>query len=519
MTDMPKYPIGQQDFKMLRENNCVYVDKTMYIHKLVKSGGQYFFLARPRRFGKSLFLSTLQYFFEGRRDLFKGLYIESTDWQWQAYPVLHLDLNTDRYQDPGMLDSVLDNALRQWEERYDVSVKDSTPSQRFKTVIRAAHEKTGLPVIILVDEYDKPLVGNLNTPVMFDHYRTRLASLYSNFKSSAEHIGLVFLTGVSRLSKLSVFSDLNNLKDISFTDEYADICGITDRELTSYFEPGLKKLADKQGLSYDDTIAAMKKNYDGYRFSADGSDIYNPWSVLNCLDDSEIDDYWNETGMPTVIAESLKRVNSNLEKTFDTICPVRDLKGLDLMNPDPVALLYQTGYLTIKEYYPGMRKVRLGIPNTEVRTGLLTVLLPYYVRVRRGTTTQLLSDLQLSFELGHPEDAMKAVQAYFAGVDYKLQMDNENNFHNAFFLMMDFLGLNVKAEAHTSDGSIDILIMTDRFVYIIELKYDRSAREALRQIEDKRYALQFGEGTRKVFEIGVNFSSKTRTIENWIVKA
>ena len=517
-TEMKGYPIGQQDFKTLRKDGAIYVDKTEFIHKIVDSSSKYYFLARPRRFGKSLFLSSMKYFFQGERELFKGLYIDSTDWKWEEYPVLHLDLNRDRYAEKGKLDDVLDRLFREWEERYGVEVKDSSYSQRFATIIQTAHEKTGRQVVVLVDEYDKPLVGNLNKQEMFEYYRAQLASIYSNFKSSAAHIRLVFLTGVSRFSKLSVFSDLNNINDITFDNAYADICGITEKELKAYFQEGIAMLADKRHLSFDGALRLLKRNYDGYRFAEEGSEIYNPWSVLNAMEKSAVKNYWNETGMPTILAEALKRVDADLESMFNSNVQEDDLKGLDLLNPNPTALLYQTGYLTIKRYNRRLEYYRLGIPNKEVERGLFSVLLPYYVQIRRGTTNGVMLDIVDAFVSGEPERAMRSLQAFFAGIDYKMKMDNENNFHNAFYLLTHILGLDVETEVHTSDGSIDLTIDTDEFFYIIELKYDHSAEEALRQIEEKRYSRPWQNGEREVFLIGVAFSSKTRCIEEWKIE-
>lgn len=380
-----KYAIGDQDFKTLREDGCVYIDKTSYIDKIVNAGTKYYFLARPRRFGKSLFLSTLQYFFEGRRELFEGLYIESTDWDWQPYPVLRLDLNRSRYKTKGELDGVFDNAFRKWEAEYGVVEIAGSFSARFENIIESAHRQTGRRVVILVDEYDKPMVANINNKEFIDHYREQLSSVYSNFKSSAEHIRLVFLTGVSRFGKLSIFSDLNNLVDISFSDEYADICGITQQEIQDNLQPGIAKLAEANCIGTDIALSKLKKYYDGYRFAEKGSDIYNPWSLLNALNESRISDSWNswnDTGLPEVVAGSLKRVNADLESMFDTYCTIDDLKGLDLITPQPLALLYQTGYLTIKSYHPKIRRYRLGIPNEEVKKGLFNVLLPYYMKCR-----------------------------------------------------------------------------------------------------------------------------------------
>ena len=515
---MSGYAIGQQDFSVLRERGSIYVDKTEFIKMILDSDSQYFFLARPRRFGKSLFLSTLRYFFEGRRELFKGLYIDSTDWDWEPYPVLRLDLNTDRYAEKGKLNIVLESLFSEWERKYEVKTIFGDYGQRFREIIKCAHEKTGRKVVILVDEYDKPLVGNLNKQDNFEHYRSALASLYSNFKSSAEHIQLVFLTGVSRFSKLSVFSDLNNLTDITFSDQYADICGITEKELLDYFQEGIAKLAEKTGFGYEKGINELKRNYDGYRFAASGSDIYNPWSLLNALSKSHIGNYWNETGMPTLLAESLKKVNADLESMFNRNVREDDLKGLDLLNPDPVALLYQTGYLTIKKYKPRLRKYELGIPNNEVKEGFYRVLLPYYVKTRTETSNMAVDGIIDGFIEGEPEKAMRYMQAFFAGVDYKMKMENENNFHNAFFLLTHIIGLDTKTEVHTSDGSIDITIDTDEYLYIIELKYDHSAEEALRQIEEKQYARPWQTEEREIILIGAAFSSTTRCIEEWKIR-
>ncbi|MDE5789914.1 MAG: ATP-binding protein [Muribaculaceae bacterium] len=517
-TKMSGYAIGQQDFKTLRERGSIYVDKTEFIHKIVESDSQYYFLARPRRFGKSLFLSTLRYFFEGRRELFKGLYIDSTGWEWEEYPVLHLDLNTNRYLEKGKLEAVLDNLFSQWEKQYGIMTIVEDYGQRFSNIIKTAHKKTGKPVVILVDEYDKPLVGNLNKQENFEHYRAQLASIYSNFKSSAEHIRLVFLTGVSRFSKLSVFSDLNNINDITFDNAYADICGITEKELKVNFQEGISKLAEKRRLSFDGALRMLKRNYDGYRFAEEGSEIYNPWSLLNAMEKSSIENYWNDTGMPTIVAEALKRIDADLEETFNSYCESSDLKGLDLLNPEPIALLYQTGYLTIKKYLRRLNQYKLGIPNNEVKKGLYTFLLPYYVASSRTTPNRNVLDIVRNFTFGEPDKAMRSMQAFFAGIDYKMRMDNENNFHNAFYLLTHIIGLDTETEVHTSDGSIDLTIDTDEFFYIIELKYDHSAEEALRQIKEKQYARPWQTDSREVYLIGASFSSKTRCIEGWKIE-
>ncbi len=283
MAEMTGYPIGLQDFNTLRKENYIYIDKTLYIEKLIESKSRYSFLARPRRFVKSLFLSTLQCFFEGKRELFKGLHVDSMKWNWEEYPVLSLDLNTEDYQEQGLLDIILDYTFRKWEVKYDISEMAGSLATRFQNIIEVAHEKTGRQILILVDEYDKPLVKNIHNKENIYHYRSRLASVYSNFKSCAEHIRLVFLAGVSRFSKLSIFSDLNNISDITFDSKYVDLCGITEKEMIDYFQEGIMDLAEENGVSEEKARVQLKENYDGYRFAKNGSEIYNPWSLLNCL--------------------------------------------------------------------------------------------------------------------------------------------------------------------------------------------------------------------------------------------
>lgn len=329
----------------------------------------------------------------------------------------------------------------------------------------------------------------------------------------------MFLTGVIRFSKLSVFSDLNNITDISFIDKYADICGITELEMLNNLQPGINRLAEKNSITTEEALLELKNNYDGYRFAENGSDIYNPWSLLNALSFSKISNYWNDTGMPRLVAKTLKRVNADLEKMFDTYCTQDDLKGLDLLTPQPLALLYQTGYLTIKSYNSKLKRYRLGIPNREVKDGLYKVLLPYYVQSRSDDEPKrLVGDMVMYFILGDADQAMKCMQAYFAGVHFKMRMDNENNFHNAFFLLTNLVGLETETESATSDGQIDITVKTYDYIYVIELKYDGSAEQALRQIEEKKYDRKYQMDDRQIIRIGVNFSSETRCIEDWKIE-
>ena len=511
---MVKYPIGQQSFEVLRKGGFLYVDKTMYLNKIV-NGSQYYFLGRPRRFGKSLFLSTLKSFFEGKRDLFKGLYADSVDWQWETYPVLYLDMNTSKYKEKGDLESVLDRQLREWEILYKVDVKDTLPAQRFATIIKSAYQLTGKRVVILVDEYDKPRVNNIHDRATFDKYRNALATLYSNFKSSADYIRLVFLTGVSRFGKLSVFSDLNNLSDISFTNEFAEICGITEKEIRENFHDGVYDLAEEDEISFDEEIAKLKKWYDGYHFTPKSSDLYNPFSLLQVLAYRQYSNYWISSGNPSILGELLKKTDTDLKELLDTTCNENTLNGLDIDNISPEALLYQTGYLTIKSFDKRRMMFRLGIPNEEVKQGFFEFLIPYYSSLSKAKVMPFIFNLIDEMEAGKVDDFMLRLTSLFASFGHDLQFDNERNVQNALLLIFSLVGMHVEAEVRTSDGRVDIFVRTTNYFYIIELKYDKSADEALSQIEQKEYYLPWATDRRTIIEIGINYSSKKRRIENW----
>ena len=420
MADIVRYPIGQQSFEELRERNCLYVDKTRFIEEIVEGGGQYYFLGRPRRFGKSLFLNTLQCFFEGKRHLFKGLHADSMGWDWEPYPVLKLDLNIEKYKTPDALDAVIEKTLREWERRYGITPEIDNPSVRFSDIIRTASEKTGKGVVILVDEYDKPLVNNLHNKENFEYCRNRLAALYSNFKSGADHIRLVFLTGVSRFAHLSVFSDLNNIRDISFNEDYAAICGITETELKANFRTGIGRLAARYRRDEDQIIDRLRTYYDGYRFSEEETYLFNPYSLLNAMEDRKFGKYWIASGTPTLLLEEMKRFDVDLQSLLNTRYNQEDLSGLDLDNPNPVALFFQTGYLTIKDFDFDTNLYTLGLPNEEVKTGFLEFLLPNYLNTGNQKAPFLVSEFVREFREGDTEGFMHRLQSLFASVSYRL---------------------------------------------------------------------------------------------------
>lgn len=512
-----KYPVGQQSFERLRKEGYLYVDKTEFIERIVESGSNYYFLGRPRRFGKSLFLSTLSCFFEGKRELFKGLYADSMDWDWQEYPVLYLDLNTESYSTEESLPEVIEFNLRKWEEHYGIKTVTDNLSLRFKNIIESVSEITGKEVVILVDEYDKPLVNNIHNRVQADRFREQLAAIYSNFKTCADHIRLVFLTGVSRFGKLSVFSGLNNIRDISFDNEFSDICGISEKELTDNFGQGIAELAAAEGISGEETLAELKRRYDGYHFARVSKDIYNPFSLLSVFESKAFRNYWIESGMPTLLAQQLRKFDVDLASMFEAECFEEDLRNLDMDTPRPLALLYQTGYLTIRDYDRRLRLYTLRLPNEEVKEGFLNFLLPYYANFH-GETSSRFSVHRFVSEMrdGDVDAFMKRLESMFASVPYDMAMDSERNLHNALLMLMILVGLDVQAEYRTSDGRIDLFVKTDRFYYIIELKTDSSARAALDQIERMDYALPFATDSRRVIKIGVNFSTQHRRITEWL---
>ncbi len=509
------YPVGEQSFEALRNRDCLYVDKTQFVEKLLSYGSKYFFLGRPRRFGKSLFLSMMKCFFQGKRKLFKGLYADSMDWDWQPCPVLYLDINSNSYQTKESLENILDAKLSDWEEVYGLEPKVNDAAVRFSNIIKAAYKQTGRQVIILVDEYDKPLVNNLHDSELFVHFRQQLTSVYSNFKSSADYIRMVFLTGVSRFAHLSVFSGLNNITDISFLDDFAAICGFTEQELADNFRQGMEAIAEEEGITAEQVHDKLKQRYDGYHFSKRCPDIYNPYSLLNVMQSRDMQNYWINSGTPTLLEQQLKRFDVDLNKLLGVKCVQRQLVGFDFDNPNPVALFYQTGYLTIKDYSDGF--YTLGLPNEEVREGFLGYLLPRYAHIEDGTEFFVYKFVD-ELRHGKVDDFMRRMQSLFASVPYQMELDSERNFHNVMLMLVMLLGIKVKAEYSTSAGRIDMLLETDKYVYVIELKIDKTAREALDQINSKNYVLAFSANGRQVVKIGVNFSTQSRTITDWAVE-
>ena len=510
-----KYPIGIQDFQSLRQDGYLYIDKTEMIFQLVKTG-RYYFLSRPRRFGKSLLVSTLKAYFEGKRELFRGLAMERLEQEWAAYPVLHLDLNIDKYDTPESVDRMLNDSLTEWEQRYGSRPSEVTPALRFAGVIRRACEKTGHRVVILVDEYDKPLLNAIGNKPLQESFRSSLKPFYGVLKTMDRYIKFALLTGVTKFGKVSVFSDLNNLEDISMNERFVGLCGITEREIHEYMEPQLHELAAAQGLSYEEACGRLKEMYDGYHFAENTEGIYNPFSLLNTFKSRKFGNYWFETGTPTYLVELLKRSRYNLKDLPEAVGNADVLNSI-YGDDEPLPVIYQSGYLTIKGYNPRFGTYRLGFPNKEVEKGFMEFLVPFYTSVKKDEAPFAIERFVCEVEDGDVDAFFGRLRSFLADSPYELARDLELHYQNVLFILFKLLGLYVNVEYHTSQGRIDMVVQTERYVYVMEFKLDGTAEEALRQIEERQYALPFTSGRRKLFKIGVNFSEKARNIEKWIV--
>lgn len=512
-----KFPIGVQDFESLRKDGYFYIDKTALVYQLAKTG-RYYFLSRPRRFGKSLLISTLEAYFRGKKDLFKGLAIEKLEKDWEEHPVLLLDLNTGLYDSAERLLYVLEDALHRWENLYGTSVSEKTPELRFMGVIRRAYEQTGRRVVILVDEYDKPLLQAIGNPELQDAYRSILKAFYGALKTMDGSIKFALLTGVTKFGKVSVFSDLNNLDDLSMREPYAALCGITKEELHAYFNEDIRTLSVSLKKSYEETCALLEKRYDGYHFTEDSVGIYNPFSLLNTFRYMRLGDYWFETGTPSYLVELLKHTHYDLYAMAHTETDADVLNSIDALSMNPIPVIYQSGYLTIKAYDPEFKLYTLGFPNQEVEEGFIRYLLPYYTSVAMTDSMFEIQRFVKSVRQGDPDAFLERLRGFFADTPYELVRDLELHYQNVLFIVFKLVGFYVRAEYHTSNGRVDLVLQTDRYIYVMEFKLDGSAEEALCQIEEKGYARPFASDNRKLFKIGVNFSSSTRTIDRWVVE-
>jgi len=508
-----RYPIGIQAFRDVREGDYVYVDKTALIYDLVKDG-KYYFLSRPRRFGKSLLVSTLEAYFLGKRELFQGLAIDNLEKDWEEYPVLHLDLSNEKYSDKTRLESLLNDEVTKWEKRYGSSPSEETVSRRFGGVIQRAYEQTGHKVVILIDEYDAPLVNLIDKEDLLEDNRETLSAFYKNIKANDGDIQFAFLTGVTKFGQLSVFSALNNLNDISLSKRFQTLCGVTEEELHAYFDESVEEMAEENDISKDACYERLKEMYDGYHFYKNGTGVYNPFSLLNALFSREFGSYWFQSGTPTALIKALKSKNVDITQLPGrSVSPTR-LANVNSYQDDLTALLYQSGYLTISgESESGYLTV--DFPNQEVRNGFYNQLLPIYTSMSGDDVDCRVDALRLALIHGDVEAFITEMRAVIASLQYQFFKVEEQAFQFIFGITGTLIGgtdLRTDAEKRTNRGRVDMLIETRSYVYIIEFKLDQSPEAALQQIRDKGYAEAWQSDPREKILLGVNFSSVERNI-------
>lgn len=506
-----RYPIGEQDFKLLREYGFIYVDKTAYIQRMLKN--RFYFLSRPRRFGKSLFLSTLEQFFLGNKEIFNGLSIENYNWDWQQYPVIKISFGQGNFYEADGLKSRLNQILFYLEEDYGFEPRFEKFSDRFSDLVKRIFNKYQKQVVILIDEYEKPLLDSYDTD-SFENNRKELASFYSVFKDNVDKIRFLFITGVTRFGQLNIFSGLNNLLDISLDSEYEAICGLTEEEIKRYFSTGIANFARENETTEGNAFSLLKKYYDGYHFSRDLTDVYNPWSVINCLHSARLKSDWFTSGSPAYLLKILRKKNYDLTKLLGSSASESQLLGTGVDVMDPTALLYQSGYLTIKNYERVNDNYEIGLPNFEVRTALLEIVIPFYLgkneQLERNDIIRLFSYL----ENGDAEKMMQWLAAYFSKISFYSKINFERDFHvivlGIFLLIKDFK--DVHCEYAMSSGRTDLVMETNRYVYIFEFKIGEDAGKALEQINFRGYELPWSADGRKVIKIGAAFSTKNNGI-------
>ena len=512
------YPIGIQNFEKIRTDGYFYIDKTALIYQMVKTGS-YYFLSRPRRFGKSLLISTLEAYFLGKKELFEGLAMEKLEKDWITYPIFHMDLNTEKYDTRESLDSILNFTLEKWEQQYGTAPSEKTFALRFRGLIERAYKQTGQRVVILIDEYDKPMLQAIGNEELQKEFRNTMKAFYSVLKTMDGCIQFAFLTGVTKFGKVSVFSDLNNLDDISMRNQYIDICGVSEKELHDDLEIELHELADIKGVSYHEICDKLREYYDGYHFTHNSIGIYNPFSLLNTFKYKEFGSYWFETGTPTYLVELLKKHHYDLRRMAHEETSISVLNSIDSASDNPIPVIYQSGYLTIKGYDEEFGIYSLGFPNREVEEGFIKFLLPFYANTNAVESEFEIQKFVREIRIGDYDSFFRRLRSFFADTPYELIRDLELHYQNVLFIVFKLVGFYVKAEYHTSEGRIDLVLQTDKFVYVIEFKLDGTAEDALRQINEKHYALPFeAGGNRRLFKIGVNFNAKMRNIEKWIVE-
>ena len=516
-----RYPIGIQNFEDLRNNDCVYVDKTELIYRLTHTNKVYF-LSRPRRFGKSLLVSTLEAYFLGKKELFQGLAMETLEKDWTVYPVLHFDFSVSKYITADMLSAVINRQLLLWEKIYQREEGETTFSLRFEGIIRRAYKQTGKQVVVLIDEYDSPMLDSNHNDEVQKEIRNIMRDFFSPLKAQGQYLRFLLLTGISKFSQMSIFSELNNLQNISMRDDYSAICGITEQELRTQLQIDIEQMAQANKETYEEACVHLKQQYDGYHFSENSEDIYNPFSLFNAFAQKKYANFWFSTGTPTFLIDILQESDFDIRELDNTTATAEQFDAPSNRITDPLPVLYQSGYLTIKSYNRLAKLYKLAFPNEEVRKGFSNSLFRYYAPDGMGDRDAIYMAWAKNFILS-AEDNMEAflphLQTFYKKFPYTLVNNNERHYQAVLYTILLILGCDVTPEVPTSDGRIDMVLKTKRSIYVLELKYKKDAEAAMEQIDSKDYLAAFADDSRKKYKVGINFSEDRRSIDDWKVEA
>ena len=514
------YPVGIQTFERIRKENKLYIDKTEYVYRMTHSGGCYFFLSRPRRFGKSLLVSTFESYFSGKKELFEGLVIEKLEQEWMEYPVLHFDMSGGKYMEKEQLEDYLSNRLEAEERKWGITHTKRGANDRLTELITTAYEISGKQVVVLIDEYDAPMLDVAHERKILDELRNVMRNFFSPLKMCEPMLRFVFLTGITKFSQVSIFSELNNIKNISLDDEYAGVCGITKEELLTQMSEDIDVLAEAQGMTREETIAKLKENYDGYHFSPASPDVFNPYSLLNCFDDKNFGAYWFSSGTPTYLINMLRKfkvlpakIGRSLARSSAFDAPTENLKTI-------TPLLYQSGYITIKGYDKMSQLFTLDLPNKEIKVGLFESLLPYYLEGMYAEEGDVaIAQMSVLIRQGDMDGALRLLQEFLGTVPYCNNTNYEGHYQQVLFIIFTLLThFVVDVEVHTPNGRVDVVMETEDTLYLIELKLNKSAQSAMQQINLKQYGQRFARCGKPIVKVGVNFDAKKGNIEDWIIE-
>ncbi len=513
-----RYPIGIQTFFKIREENYLYIDKTEYIYQMTHSASGYVFLSRPRRFGKSLLASTLHSYFSGRKELFRGLAMERLETEWTEYPVLHFDMSMAKHVDKERLERLLDFMLSDYERAFGLDATDGDANLRLTRLIKRAYEQTGRQVVVLIDEYDAPLLDVVHEKENLDVLRNVMRNFYSPLKACDPYLRFVFLTGITKFSQLSIFSELNNIKNISMDEPYAAICGITEEEMLTQMQEDMDRLAAKLDVTPEEILEKLKENYDGYHFTFPSPDIYNPFSLLNAFADGKFGSYWFGSGTPTYLIKMLEKFGVEPSEIGNNHAEVSAFDAPTETMTDIIPLLYQSGYITIKDYDESIDLYTLDIPNKEVRLGLMKSLLPNYVASKTRETTTMVAYLSRDIRNDDMDSALRRLQTFLSTIPYCDNTGYEGHYQQMFYIIFSLLGSFVDVEVRTPRGRVDVVLRTKTTLYVMELKLDRTAGEAMEQINLKNYPERFALCGLPVVKVAINFDSERCTIGDWIIE-